>query len=69
MRSRLMQRRNISVETNHQCQNNPGIDRNLLRLAALGEPSQKKMGKVGILSQPGGRGLTESQLFNKISQN
>ena len=35
----------------------------------LGEPSKKKMGKVGLLDQPGGRGLTESQLFGKISQN
>ena len=31
---------------------------------------QKKMGKVGLLDQPrGGGGLTESQLFGKISQN
>ena len=35
-------------------------------LAQKGEPS---VGKVGILSQPGGGGLTESQLFGKISQN
>ena len=35
-----------------------------------GEPSKKKMGKVGLLDQPGGGGgLTESQLFGKISQN
>ena len=35
MKSRLMQRGNISVETNHQCQNNPDINRNILQLAAL----------------------------------
>ena len=34
-----------------------------------GSLHKKKMGKVGILSQPGGGGLTESHLFGKISQN
>ena len=34
-----------------------------------GSLQKKKMGKVGLLDQPGGGGLTESQLFGKISQN
>ena len=45
------------------------IVRDAERTIIRGAFKKKKMGKVGILSQPGGRGLTESQLFGKISQN
>ena len=36
----------------------------------LGEPSKKKLAKVGLLAQPGGGGgLTEAQVFVEIVQN